>query len=192
MELCFGRVFFVHAQLENVRGYAWFAGGKRQCWGRAGGTGRPARVGCGDGRAKPFRVTFVPAPRGVFWSHGCDVALHAFTDVCAIRNAPVPPSLLRHTRVSTPGGSQSTCCPRAGVQGQFLEKTMVGDARREGDLGMDAHECMPHGHTCGAHAGSPRTPTLPARRSHKPATPITTGKGPARYRSRRRLNCAKI
>ena len=115
-----------------------------------------------------------------------------FTDVCAIRNAPVPPSLLRHTRVSTPGGSQTTCCPRAGVQGQFLEKTMVGDARREGDLGMDAHECMPHGHTCGAHAGSPRTPTLPARRSHKPATPITTGKGPARYRSRRRLNCAKI
>ena len=80
-------------------------------------------------------------PRVLFWSHGCDVALHAFTDVCAIRNAPVPPSLLRHTRVSTPGGSQTTCCPRAGVQCQFLEKTMVGDTRRGGEQGTNAHEC---------------------------------------------------
>ena len=78
MEPCFGSVFFVHAQLENVHGYAWFVGGKRWCWGRAGGTGRPARVGCGGGGAKPFRVTFVSAPRVLFWSHGCDVALHAF------------------------------------------------------------------------------------------------------------------
>ena len=78
MEPCFGSVFFVHAQLENVHGYAWFVGGKRWCWGRAGGTGRLARVGCGGGGAKPFRVTFASAPRALFWSHGCDVALHAF------------------------------------------------------------------------------------------------------------------
>ena len=64
-----------------------------------------------------------------------------FTDVCAIRNAPAPLSLLRHTRVSTPGGSQTTCCARAGVQVQFPEKTMVGDTRRGGEQGTNAHEC---------------------------------------------------